>query len=153
MQKKGGPIEPRSPLRVLVSSRENSCSSGMSVHSETSKSPIPMDAEETSPATAGITDLPYEILRQIFSYLTDKDIFWGLGMTNRRLMTYALDWVSTIEMPRKPDRVTLKLLKGMLQHIEMAEWIQHVVMLGDFSKSLLDQTLRELKGNTQKCLA
>ena len=100
---------------------------------------------------SGILSLPYEIIRHIFSYMTEKDIFWGLGMTCKILMAYSLDVLKTIEIPRSSNpKETLRLLLEILQRTDVAAWIRHVVMLGDFSKILLDQSLQELKGIIQK---
>ena len=106
-----------------------------------------MDSLTTSTSSTGIQNLPEEIMRHIFSYLTEDEIIWKVGRTCKILMEYAARSVNTIELPRTSDREALCILKQLLLEDEFNSWIRHVVIVGNRSKHLLQQGLAELKGN------
>lgn len=108
-----------------------------------------MDCTANTSPTTGLLNLPEEVVRQIFSYLSEKETFWGIGQTCRTLMAYAVYNISTIEMPPGSEKATLDKLKLIVQQNEFADWVRYVIMLGDHSKSLLQLAHDELPGTVQ----
>ena len=107
-----------------------------------------MDCTINTAHTTDILNLPDEVFRQIFSHLSEEEVFWGLGMTCRTFMDYALYNVNEIKLPRRNESQdkTLEKLKHMVQQNEFANWVRYVIMLGDHSKILLQLAHDELPG-------
>ena len=59
--------------------------------------------ERTSPENSddfiGILDLPEEVIRHIFSYLTEQEIFWSFGFSCKQIFWISLDYIDLIETP------------------------------------------------------
>ena len=108
-----------------------------------------MDTLPIINSSTGIQKLPEEMVRHIFSYLTDDEIVWRAGLTCKTLMEYASRSVKTIELPRTSDKEALSILNQVLKEDEFSNWIRHIVIVGSRSKKLLDQGLSELEGKNK----
>ena len=111
-----------------------------------------MDSVETQATTAGLLNLPEEVVREILSYFSENDRVWKVGMTCRTLLQYSIFNVHEITMPAATEKKTVDLLKLMLQEDIFADWIRYVMFLGDHSKKMLQAAHDELPGKLKCCI-
>ena len=57
------------------------------------------ESQEITTTSTGILNLPEEVIRHIFSYLTKQEIFWSFGFTCKQIFWMSLDYVDLIETP------------------------------------------------------
>ena len=101
-----------------------------------------------------ILDLPEEIIRHIFLYLTEPEIFWNFGFSCRQIFWISLDYIDSIETPiilanSDEDKTRFENCVKCMHHIQnLLSTISRVILCRSWEK---EKVLTDTKCIAKAC--
>ena len=141
----------------LRHSLENPWNSDKPVSNTNSKSKS-TSPESSSTSSIGILDLPEEVIRHIFKYLSKQEIFWSFGFSCKQIFWISLDYIEMIETPiilanSDEDKTRFENLVKCMSYLQnlLNNNISCLILCRSWEKENVILTATDVKEMVEKC--